>query len=348
MRHSILAMLISATVLGGTAQGESWLDKKSDDKASKAKSKQAAADAAKSSAQWTIYCQTIMGDDHVARANRVKEQLISVTKLKDWYVVHQDGQSLLYYGMYKTFNDPNESDSLRAQKDRAAIDVLADELGNRPFKHSFFVSLDAPDPTAPPEWNLVNADGVYTLQIGAYTGNKDRKQAAVSAVRDARAAGLEAYYFHGETTSSVCLGAFPANAIMMADSESNSTGDPEQSFLKSTEPLPDAIARNLRDTDNKPVKVVQSKPRVTDEKLLELMRRFPEHAINGEVQIVSMSDAKTGKPVQRPAESFVVPIPRSEPLALDDAAMQPAAPDPNMQPVRQPRRGEGKLKSIGE
>jgi len=296
-------------------------------------------------AQWTIYCQTVAGAGHVQRANSVCDQLKSQTQLKDWYTVHGEGQSTIYYGFYKSFNLTNDPDSKRAQTDRVRIDALADQLGNRPFKFAFFVGLDSPDPIAPPEWNLINARGSYTLQIGAYTGSVDRKQAAVSAVRDARAQGIEAYYYHGDTTSSVCVGAFPDSAIRRDELRSNIDGNPEQSFLKSTEPLPKAFADNLRDNQNKPVQVVQSKPIVVDPQLRETMRRFPEHAIKRELKILEMTDSVTGKKILKPADSFVVPIPQAVASPLTDPSMQ-GEPFQLTVPAEQP--GVGRLRSIGQ
>lgn len=295
--------------------------------------------------QWTIYCQTLSGAGHVQRANSVCDQLRSRTPLKDWYTVHGDGQSTIYYGFYRSFNQVADADAKRAQADRKRIDALSDQMGNRPFKFAFFVGLDSPDPVAPPEWNLLNAEGAFTLQIGAYTGSIDRKQAAVSAVRDARAQGIEAYYYHGETTSSVCVGAFPEGAIRADELKSNVDGNPEQSFLKSTEPLPKAFADNLRDNENNPVQVVQSRPVVVDPRLREAMRMFPEHAINGEVKILEMSDSKTGKKVLKPADSFVVPIPQVAASPLSDPAIQ-GEPVRLNAPKQQP--GVGQLRSIGE
>src|SRR5206468_11080316 len=49
-------------------------------------------------AQWTLYCLTIGGDTHVAQANRLKADLLKTTTLRDWYVIHQDNESILCYG----------------------------------------------------------------------------------------------------------------------------------------------------------------------------------------------------------------------------------------------------------
>lgn len=307
-------------------------------------------------AQWTIYCQTISGPDHVARANRYKEQLALATpELRDWYVIHQDGQSTLYYGFYRSFDDIKDPETQRAQRDRRTIDALSDRQGNRPFKFAFFVALDSPDPVAPPEWNLANASGAYSLQIAAYTGHPLRKQAAVDAVRDARAQGIEAYYYHGENTSSVCVGAWPENAVVRRQEVVNARpGDPDQPFIAAGIPLPEDAARNQRDAQGRPIRVEQERFEIVDASLSRAMRAFPEHAVNGEVSITTVVDA-SGKRVSRPASSFVVPIPRAAPSPLTDPNYDLGAAaggmDESTGGVRSPAQpqqpGMGTLRGIG-
>jgi hypothetical protein len=288
-------------------------------------------------AQFTIYCLTVSGPEHVARANRFREQLVAHGAMKDWYVIHSEGHSTIYYGFYRAFNDAKDADSRRAQEDRRRIDAMTDRLGNRPFKFAFFVALDAPDPVAPPEWNLESARGAYSLQIAAYTGSPLRKQFAVDAVRAARAQGVEAYYYHGETTSSVTIGAFPETAVRSRQIVANATGDPEQTFLTTPEPLPEYLTRGLVDRDNNPIRVVQERPEVTDPKLIETMRRFPEHAVNGEVPLATYVDPETRQKVVKPASSFVVPIPKpaDSPLSAgtgdeEAPALQPRPSEPGV------------------
>lgn len=307
-------------------------------------------------AQFTIYCQTISGPDHVERANRIKQQLVSQAPLKDWYVIHQDGQSTLYYGFYKSFDDPKDADAQRAQRDRRTIDALTDQLGNRPFKFAFFVALDAPDPVAPPEWDLSVAPGEISLQIAAYTGHPLRKQYAVEAVRAARAQGVDAYYYHGENTSSVCVGAWPESAVKRTQEVINARpGDPDQPFVKAGIPLPAEAAKNQRDAQGRPLRVEQERFQIADASLAAMMQRFPEHAVNGEVPMTSTNDPRTGRRVTKPASSFLVPIPKSEPSLLNAGgaaagapaglpADQPIEPFPAARPA--PRPGMGQLRGV--
>src|SRR5205085_4678908 len=130
--------------------------------------------------------------------------------MKEWYAIHQDAESVIYYGFYRSINDPKDSrETQRAQRDKKKIDSLVDAAGNRLFTQPFFVEVTSPDPAAPPEWNLANASqlgGYWSLQIAAYKASPARKEAAAEAVREARKRGVPAYYYHGEAPSSGCLG----------------------------------------------------------------------------------------------------------------------------------------------
>ena len=62
----------------------------------------------------------------------------------------------------------------------------------RPFRGAHFVPLNAPDPDAPPQWNLANApeDRVWSLMIGAYKDTPDRKRLAVGCTVERYADGI--------------------------------------------------------------------------------------------------------------------------------------------------------------
>src|SRR5687768_10033206 len=280
--------------------------------------------AAPKDAQWTILCKVIRGADHVGRSKAMKDSLLKTTQLRDWHLVHKEEESHLYYGYYKSF-DPKTKDGARAQRERAQIDAMVDARNNRPFSQAVFTQLAAPDPTAPPEWNLANASGDISLQIAAYTGSPQRKEYAVEAVRAAREQGIEAYYFHGDTTSSVCIGSWPRTAL-------EGSSDIDVAHLDENNPalvLPPELQeqtnrRNIRNADGQQLEPVAPKMRATDPSLIAAMRRFPEHAVNGEIMVKQVTDQR-GRTVEQAAESFVVPIPRTARSILsDDTAGAPA------------------------
>src|SRR5687767_7430671 len=166
-------------------------------------------------ARWTIYCGTFGGADHLAQAKAAREKLTQMSRMRDWYLVTADGRSTLYYGYYRSINDQKDpKESQRAQEDRKAVLALTDATGRKLFSTAFLVELDSADPASMPEWDLENVKGVYTVQVAVYKGSHERKQFALDAVRKARELGYPAYYYHGPTASSVCVGAWPAEAVV--------------------------------------------------------------------------------------------------------------------------------------
>jgi hypothetical protein len=311
-------------------------------------------------AQFTLYCADYTGPAHVELAKRVKEELAQQTGLRGWYIVHQSDRSTLFYGYYKEIDDAN------MRRDRLAIESLEDRSGNRIVRAAIAVPVDAPDPDAPPEWNLANVRRgeldtrhFWTLQIGAYKDSPQRKQVAVEAVREARKAGVDAYYYHGESVSSVCIGVWPMEALRIEgmelqrgarDINSGSSirapsSDPDQALLVAPginvpESLKSVAARRN-------VSVAQPKVEVVDSSLIAMKRQFPDHAING---MVEMTMNERGQQVAPP--SLVVQIPLGEP---NSAVFNPPTPEPSpaairaLQPDSTPASsGGGKLKSIGK
>jgi hypothetical protein len=95
------------------------------------------------------------------------------------------------------------------------------------------------------------------------------------------------------------------------------------------------------------VSVAQPKVEVVDSSLIAMKRQFPDHAING---MVEMTMNERGQQVAPP--SLVVQIPLGEP---NGAVFNPPTPEPSpaairaLQPDSTPASsGGGKLKSIGK
>jgi hypothetical protein len=308
-------------------------------------------------AQYTIFCARVEGDAHVERANRIKSELINKSGLSGFYVVHEAGQSLLYYGFYRTFNDPaDRKESSRAQADLKRVKELNAD-GNALFAGAIFVNLEAPDPVAPPEWSLVRAHGVWSLQIAAYKDSPLRKEYAVASVREARAQGIEAYYYHGETVSSVCIGVWPEQAVKVHDPSRQV--QPNERFIITSPGMPEPAGL----TRAKDVKVVQEQVQIIDPSLLDTMRRYPDHAVNGEQTVRIVNGKQIGDP------SLLIRIPPAKPgnSVLSDTthgvppggALPPAAYQPRVPPpapatgappggASQPQPGSGRLKSIDD
>jgi hypothetical protein len=283
-------------------------------------------------AQWTIYCQAVAGPEHVARANQAKQQLIDATKMKDWYVIHQDDQSILYYGFYRAITDSD------AKRDRKALDELKDSAGNKLLGACMFVEVSAPDPEAPPQWDLRNANGFWTLEIAMYKESAQRKQAAVDAVKAARDQGIEAYYYHGPTASSVCVGAWPREAVREQESAEEYNRDPSQDLLVLPQPVTDGA--EFKNRDGAPIKALAPRADIVDPSLLAMMAKYPTHAVNGEVFVQKIN----GRDVEDPSKLVRIPAPQTASILRSN---QP--PPQLIQPVTPSQTpGAGKLKSIGQ
>lgn len=280
-------------------------------------------------ARFTIFCEAITGIDHVERSIRLRDQLIASSGLKDWYVIHQDDdqRTLLFHGFYKAF-DPAEldkallDDARRAQADKQRIESITNSEGRRLFGRSLFQPLDSPDPDAPAEWNLSNAVGYWSVQIAAYTGGPERKTLAVESVRAAREAGIEAYYYHGEAVSSVCIGVWPRESVQT----STEFGAPivqrgnEMVIVTNSPTTPiDIPIGNAQ--------VHRPEARVVDPSLRATIDRYPEHSTNGFVDTRTMIDQRTGQRVQRPQPPLLVRIPRPQ-MGGGRAGLTPDAPGP--------------------
>lgn len=299
-------------------------------------------------ARWTIYCFAVKGPAHAEGARQAKAGLVAKTGRPDWYVIHGSDESKIYYGFYKAIDARDRKDAAdgqRATDDLKLVKELRDLNGKQPFAQSVFVSLDSPDPTSPAEWNLFNVDralhpkdpkrAYWSLQIGAVRADPLRKEKAVDAVRELRAAGVEAYYYHGESVSSVCVGRWPADAIK-AQNRTDDRKDVAHSTvdtnlvvsavpLETLRPQGDLKAKPI---DGKQAATVAPKLEVLDPRLREAMERFPHCAVNGEVG-VQLPDGTV-----RYNPSFLVEVPRAKGNGLYDsdppADRQPTAGQPTL------------------
>jgi hypothetical protein len=316
-------------------------------------------------ARWTLYCQAIGGAAHVEQANAAKDELVKMTGLKDWYVIHSEGQSVIYFGFYRSIRDPRDpKESDRAQRDLDRITAMADQAGTRLFRQPLFVEVTSPDPVAPAEWNLVNTDGYWTLQIAAYKDSVHRKEAAVEAVRAARAAGVPAFYYHGPTTSSVCVGVWSRNAVKEQAEDRAVASDPTQDLLVLDQPLAGAQNYQIRNQQGERVKAMAPRFEPADPSLLAAIEQYPTHAVNGEVRTREIDDPlnpQKKKIVEDP--SFLVVIPKPAASLLRASQPTPHLLDPtggaqaqggdtagstSGAPSGSGGSGRGKLKSIAD
>jgi hypothetical protein len=272
-------------------------------------------------ARWTIFCATLNDPDHINSSRQLKTALIQKTKMREWYLVHEADRSRLYYGYYRSIDDPGDAaESDRARADRKSIDGIVDGAQERPFRKCQFVQLNSPDPDSRPEWNLVNAPPgmTWTLIIGAYKDSPERKQAAVDAVREAREQhGIEAYYFHGETVSNVCVGTWPADAVV------EQRDDPNPNAAKNGAGDVLVLPSGMKAPENamhkgKPVRAVSQRLVVVNESLKAAQVKYPTCLVNGEEIVYKGS--RTGREQREPSRVIQIPRPNEQLFANNGAA----------------------------
>jgi hypothetical protein len=307
-------------------------------------------------AQWTILCDSVDGPAHVQDATILKSRLIQASGMPDWYIIHGEKDSTIYYGYYRSLDSAAEK--LRAERDRAKISVLVDRLGNRLLRGGVLVSVAAPDPTTHPEWNLLNTpkSAYWTIEVATFSGDLKRKEAAVQAVRELRERGEPAYYYHGPSASSVCIGAWPRDAVLEQDNGTDKKGlgrddahtpNADQPLLVFTGKPPENLApRVLEPGTNKPMAVMGMKLEIKNPDMLQKTVEFPDHFVNYELHAAQSKGQSFNDP------SVLVVIPREATVTgSGDDWMLNVGAQPGEQPAVRPTpsaAGDNVLRSIGD
>lgn len=177
---------------------------------------------------WTIECCSMSGDGRERLIDDLASALKRVRDIRpdDVAVVHERGNSRILYGTYRLkyvrarVDNPREGQvkgdiivelSQQIRNDLSLIRSLA--VGEvHPFLKAMAIARPVED-VGPPEWDLRNAKGIYTLHVGVTYNTPtlhNYKQAAVEWVKALRDEGFEAYYYHDPDSprSSVCVGTF--------------------------------------------------------------------------------------------------------------------------------------------
>jgi hypothetical protein len=247
---------------------------------------------------WAIRCLTLQGPNRFQLADNYANALKRVAGLKPdlVQVFHESGETAVYYGRYRRrYDAKTETESFRPDPLRdlelirhLSMTIQDPAVGNHPVWPFQLATMD----TLPigrgthPEWLLSRAPGYYSLQVGVFynTGEmRRRKYAAEEYCRLLREQGEEAYYHHGPMNSSVCIGAFPKEAIQTFQKQDPLTG------------------------------IIQVTARIVDERLLALQRKHPFNLHNGSKFYELIRDPQTGQQVRDPHTSFAVEVPREEP-----------------------------------
>lgn len=181
---------------------------------------------------WTIECNEYQGPAAGEMADSMAAALKRVETIKAdaVWVKKEPDRGHVYYGNYDLKYVEAQVDSESHAKgdihielndgikrDLRLIRTLA--MGDQ---YPFFSARPVPKPTedvGPPDWDLRNAKGVYSLNIGVTYNTPtlhNHKEAAVEWVKALREQGFEAYYYHAPdgTRSSVCVGTFGEDALV--------------------------------------------------------------------------------------------------------------------------------------
>ena len=291
----LIGLLLLTPALGGctptTAGGSAGTpgDRKSETRASSRSRRAQTEDV------WAIRCVTLTGPQRFKLADGYAGLLRKVPELKSKLVqvFHEGEETNVYYGEYRRkYSQRTDKETFKPDplNDMALIRVLSMEVteanGVRRPVWPFRLATLATLPTGGglhPEWQLANAPGYYSLQVGVFYNSgemRSRKFAAEEYCRVLREQGEEAYYHHGEVNSSVCIGAFPEAAI-----ETVQRQDPYTGIIKVT-------------------------ARIVDERMLALQRKYPHNLHNGATFYEVLHDPQDGHKIRVAHTSFAVEIPK--------------------------------------
>ncbi len=269
---------------GGSNGGWNWLG--SDD--------------ARRTEEWTIECNAYEGPNRREISERMGALLRRLGELdaRQVFVQHGERASRVYYGAYALkYAEARVEDDNRVQGD--VLPQFTDQInrdlsfirslsldGQYPFFSARRIPRPIPD-EGPPEWNLRNAKGVYTLHVGvtySTPGLQNYKQAAVEWVRDLRNRGYEAYYYHDpdKPQSDICVGTFGESAV--------------------------TVHQIAKSRDEVEVKTEYS-PEVT---ALQSKEELCWNLENGVKVFRSARDPRTGAVARMPNKSFLVRIPQRD------------------------------------
>ena len=170
--------------------------------------------------EWTILCLEVTGENRVRTCDELAAALRRVPQLDPSKadIEHAGGVSKIRYGIYhRRLDAKREREGFGPEflRDMQLIRSLA--AGERfPFAAARVVPKPTPNPGRP-EWEITHCPGVYTLHVGVFYNTATfgkRKESATRWVEELRKEGVEAYYLHGQVRSSVTVGHFGEGDII--------------------------------------------------------------------------------------------------------------------------------------
>ena len=152
---------------------------------------------------------------HVEDAKLYQEKLEKEAKWKDLFIIHKAGHSELYWGRYPGIE--------AAEKNLAKAKAFRPPSRRPIFARAIIVPLAGPD-IGPPQYNLKNAKGAYSLLVVVFKNVPERKyfgrkKRAVQTCEALRKKGYQAYFHHGAAVSNVTIGTFEPDAVRVVWTE---------------------------------------------------------------------------------------------------------------------------------
>lgn len=151
--------------------------------------------------------------DSYGLAQQLKERAKALYGVGDVWLENFQEWILVNYGHYS-----EQTGSNAIQQELMRVRQLYPQLALGPYQFCYLRELPQPDPPAPTQWYLLNNRCYYSLEIATYynTPEQDyynRKEDAVTAVKNLREKGEMAYFVHGRLQSRVYVGCFTQTAV---------------------------------------------------------------------------------------------------------------------------------------
>ncbi|MFH1418133.1 MAG: hypothetical protein ABII12_07620 [Planctomycetota bacterium] len=246
---------------------------------------------------WTVECNEYRGPARRDMADNMATAIKRVQGIAPSavWVDHDKERSRVFYGKYELKYVHTKVDREAHAKGDVVIEM--NETIKRDLKfirslaigdqYPFFSARAIPEPLkdiGPAEWNLLDAKGFYTLNVGVTYNTPtlhNHKQAAVEWVKALRDDGYEAYYYYSPdgVRTSICVGTFGEDAL-----------------IEWHETVDGVSVRRTKYSD-----------------AVEALRRqgeFMYNLENGHRTYRTAVNEETGKAARMPNKSFLVKIPR--------------------------------------
>ena len=158
----------------------------------------------------TILLAQYVQPDRIQLAQMLQQRAKTLLNTDDIWLQNDIGGLAVNYGHF--YSDKE------AKKYLAKVKQLYKQLQPGPWQFCFIKEIPPPDPIAPDEWNLLNSNCDFSLEIGTYfdvleNNYFDRKTDALKAVTNLRQSGEIAFLIHGQSDSRIYIECFRANDV---------------------------------------------------------------------------------------------------------------------------------------